>query len=275
MNDNANSHYLDKFNFGKNWSNFINNYLTEEQKAIASQQTLAFLGMKDLSGKTVLDVGSGSGLFSRVFFEAGARAIVSFDCDKESIKCTEKLRATAKNNSANWTILEGSILNNTFIRALGTFDIVYSWGVLHHTGNMWKALNNVASCVNKQGLIYIAIYNKVPGRGINSSAFWKTEKRFFNKTPLLIQHFIIYLYVINFIFNMLIRFNNPIAVIKNRKFSRGMSWYTNIVDWLGGYPYEYASVDEIFYFFYKKNFELINLKSVTTLDCNEFLFRRK
>ena len=140
---------------------------------------------------------------------------------------------------------------------------------------MWKALENTIKCVKEHGCIYIAIYNKVPGRGIYSSYFWQKEKKFFNSMPIFFQMLIIYGYITIRIFSMLIRVQNPIRIIKNRKYPRGMSWYIDAVDWLGGFPYEYAGVDEVFKFFYQKNFELINIKTTTFLDCNEFLFRKK
>ena len=40
------------------------------------------------------------------------------------------------------------------------FDIVYCWGVLHHTGNMWKAIDNSTEFVSDTGLYYISIYVK-------------------------------------------------------------------------------------------------------------------
>jgi 2-polyprenyl-6-hydroxyphenyl methylase/3-demethylubiquinone-9 3-methyltransferase len=55
-----------------------------------------------------------------------------------------------------------------------------------------------------------------------------------------------------------------------------MDWITNIRDWLGGYPYEFATVEEVFKFM-KINFpdfKLANIKTTNTVDANWFLFKR-
>jgi 2-polyprenyl-6-hydroxyphenyl methylase/3-demethylubiquinone-9 3-methyltransferase len=53
-----------------------------------------------------------------------------------------------------------------------------------------------------------------------------------------------------------------------------MSWRIDIKDWLGGYPYEYASVDEVFNFVKRLGFSLENLKCNIGLMNNEYLFKK-
>ena len=83
----------------------------------------------------------------------------SFDYDPESVACTEQLKQRNDPTDIAWTIEPGSVLDPDYLRTLGSWDIVYSWGVLHHTGAMWEALGNVAPLVKPSGLLFISIYN--------------------------------------------------------------------------------------------------------------------
>lgn len=268
------------FSFGKNWSSFIRNYLSRERVNEAKQSLVRFFGLPDLKNKTFIDIGCGSGLYSLAAYQLGASRIISFDADKDSVHCCEYLKQTMGNPS-HWKVSYGSILDKKFISSLGKFDIVYSWGVLHHTGKMWNAIKNSLLLVKPRGLLYIAIYNKCAGFGIypdgrlGSSAFWEKEKRFYSKLPILLQNLIDLLVMGLLVFFYLIRFKNPVKIIVgHKKQFRGMSWRIDIKDWLGGYPYEYASPDEIFNFVKEQGFELINLKYYHGLGNNEYLFKK-
>ncbi|MEW6095317.1 MAG: class I SAM-dependent methyltransferase [bacterium] len=267
------------FDFGKNWQNFIKMYLNDKRIEEAKRSLCEFLEINDLSGKTFLDIGCGSGLFSLAALRLGASKVVSFDVDPFSVKCAEIL-CQQEGSPANWQIFNASILDDSLIKKLSTFDIVYSWGVLHHTGNMWKAIENALSLVNDNGLLYIAIYNKADGLAIypdgrfGPSKFWEFEKKIYSRLPLFLQN-LIDLGVMSFLVRAyLLTFNNPINKIRNHISLRGMSWRIDIKDWLGGYPYEYASVTEIFRFMKSKGFSLINLKNNNGLMNNEYLFKR-
>jgi len=268
------------FNFGKNWQSFIIRYLNEDRINEAKKSLCEFLEVTDLKGKTFLDIGCGSGLFSLAALRLGASKVVSFDVDPFSVKCAETL-CQQENSPHNWKISEGSILDDSLIKEIGTFDIVYSWGVLHHTGNMWQAIENALSLVNDHGLFYLAIYNKADGLGIypdgrfGPSKFWVVEKKIYSKMPFVVQNLIDYGVMSLLIMLYLLTFNNPIKKIRNHsRCFRGMSWRIDIKDWLGGYPYEYASVTEIFRFVKNRGFLLINLKNNNGLMNNEYLFKK-
>lgn len=270
------------FAFGKNWRRFLNRYLNEERIAFTEQSLTQFLGMSSLSGKTFLDVGAGSGLSSLAALRLGASQVISFDLDPDCIACCEELRARA-GNPTHWIIRQGSILDKKFVDSLSPCDIVYSWGVLHHTGDMWKALEQSFSLVKKGGLLFLALYNKADGVAIYpdgrfaSSAFWKIEKRIYASLPLILQNLIDYIAMSLLVISYLLTLRNPVRVIRDHQhyFSKGMSWRINIKDWLGGYPYEYATVAEVFTFVKKRGFLLENLTCNNGLLNNEFLFRRR
>src|SRR5881296_1627768 len=129
-----------RFEFGSNWRKFLA-VLDERRVAEAENSLRRMLDAETLVGKSFLDIGSGSGLFSLAARRMGAR-VFSFDYDTRSVACTRELRRRHFPSDPQWTVAEGSVLDEEYLRSLGPFDIVYSWGVLHHTGNMWKAMGN-------------------------------------------------------------------------------------------------------------------------------------
>ena len=135
-----------RFEFGKNWRSFLDS-LTDDRIAVAEhslREALGLSGPSALLGKTFLDIGSGSGLFSLAARRMGAR-VYSFDYDPVSVACTVELRSRHFPDDSEWTVKEGSVLDPSFLKGLGSFDIVYAYGSLHHTGDMWRALANAAS----------------------------------------------------------------------------------------------------------------------------------
>ncbi len=162
--------------------------------------------------------------------------------------------------------------------SLGSFDVVYSWGVLHHTGKMWDAIDNSAKMVAPGGHYYIALYNKLLTRNGSQSPvhdFWLRVKKLYNAHPLVGKYVLEPLAMAAYLGMVLARLENPITHLKNYKSHRGMSWRTDATDWLGGYPYEFATVEEVFKFVRKKfpNFNLQNLKISGGRGLNWYLFQ--
>ena len=264
----------ERYRFGRNWQRFLQ-YLTEERIVEAEKSLCTMLEMKDLEGKSFLDVGCGSGLFSLAAMRLGAERVHSFDFDPQSVACAQELKGRYFARAHNWTIQQGSVLDSEFLSSLGQFDIVYSWGVLHHTGNMWQALQNVIPSVAIEGRLFIALYND---QGVWSTA-WTGIKKRYNRglvwrllfTPIFASYF-----ALRGVFkDVLFLHRNPFIRFRQYKQSRGMAYTTDLLDWLGGYPFEVAGPDAVFDFFRKKGFELVKLKTAGTgLGNNEFVFVR-
>lgn len=255
-----------RFEFGNNWQSFLST-LTDERIIIAEASIKEMLEIDNLNGKSVIDIGSGSGLFSLAARKLGAQ-IHSFDYDPASVACTQGLRSRYFPNDPNWIVDEGSVLDDKFLKLLGSFDFVYSWGVLHHTGNMWAAIENAASLVKKKGTLFIAIYND-QGR---QSRFWRSVKEsycsgFIGK--MIVSSIFIPYFFLRALLSCVIRRENVFAEYKK---NRGMSITHDWFDWLGGLPFEVATVEEIFRFLRDRGFVLRNIKTNNGLGNNQFVF---
>lgn len=260
-----------RFQFGKNWANFLR--LLDEQRILHAQQSLsAMLEMENLKGKSFLDVGSGSGLSSLAAARLGGTIIHSFDFDPESVECTRQLKRRYFPEFTHWTIEEGSVLDAAYLAARGQFDIVYSWGVLQHTGQMWKALEAVIPSVAPGGRLFIAIFNDQGP----ISRFWKKVKAFYVRgwlTKTLVVSIFIPYFVLRGLAADLVRMKNPFTRYREYSKSRGMSVVRDWFDWLGGYPVEFAKPEEIFDFYRLRGFKLVKLRTCGgSLGNNEFVF---
>lgn len=259
------------FSFGANWRRYLKT-LDEGRIETARRSLADFLGLDSLKDMTFLDVGCGSGLFSYCAHALGAERVVSFDADPESVECCRYLRSKA-GNPKSWEIMKGSVLDADFIDGLGAFDIVYAWGVLHHTGNMKKAVGNTVSAVAADGLLYLALYNRTGG--VAGSETWLKVKRTYSRMPVPGKRLMEGGYIFLFVMSNLIKLRNPVKRIKNHRSMRGMNWFTDLRDWLGGYPYEFASAGEILELVeaLRPSLEPVKVVEEEGYGCNEFLFK--
>jgi 2-polyprenyl-6-hydroxyphenyl methylase/3-demethylubiquinone-9 3-methyltransferase len=256
-----------RFEFGQNWLNFVES-VDESQLVDAKAALRRLLNVETLENESFLDAGCGSGIVSLAALDLNAKAVHSFDYDQNSVAATQSL-INEKNATENWTVEQGSLTDSKYLTKLGNFDTVYSWGVIHHTGAMWQVAEALPGLVKPGGRLVIAIYNDQGP----ISTIWRGIKKTYVKSPTLIQSLIALAY-----------FAPTLAVgtLKNivtkrqlrRKRPRGMSAWHDAVDWVGGYPFEVASREEVIAFFEAKGLSTENVISVGSKQgCNQFVFR--
>lgn len=261
----------ERFEFGKNWSSFLQN-LSENQIQVAESSLAEMIPIKDLTNKTFLDMGCGSGIFSLAAKRLNAQ-VYSVDFDPASVGCANHLKEKFFPEAENWKIQEGSVLDYNYMLGLPKFDIVYSWGVLHHTGNMLLALENITIPVKENGILFIAIYNDQGWK----SKLWLKIKKFYNSSIIgkitVTAIFYSYFASIGFFIDTL-TLNNPTKRYREYKRKRGMSMIHDWKDWLGGLPFEVATPEMVFNFYSTRGFKLEKIKTTNSAGNNQFVFRK-
>jgi SAM-dependent methyltransferase len=250
------------FSFGKNWRSYLD---TVSESAIDNARSTIeeWLGPDGVAGKTVLDIGSGSGIHSLGFYRLGAKEVFSLDVDPYSVESTRLLWQKA-GSPANWRVTEASILDQNFVSSLGKYEIVYSWGVLHHTGSM--AIENASRLVTPGGLFWIALYVKGPMYREHLAL-----KKRYNRHPWWRKKIMVWRYIYHYYIAPRIRERrNPFAW--NETVSRGMNVYHDVIDWLGGLPYEVASKEEVLSFGKERGFTLEKIFETGEQGNNIYLF---
>ena len=254
----------DRFGFGANWRDFVDEALQDEGYRAARAHLSSLLPFAG-SRRSFLDIGCGSGLFLIAALECGFERAHGFDYDPDSVATSRRLieRAGAAEVAS---VARGDVLDRAYLATVGRHPFVYAWGSLHHTGDMWRAIANTIELVDDGGTLVIAIYNRTW-----SSPAWRRIKRFYVRSgPLVRRALVGGVSVVGGAARALYTRTNP---LRQR---RGMSFHHNIVDWVGGYPYEYASPDELRRFVEPRGLELVELRrGPTPIACNELVFRRR
>jgi 2-polyprenyl-3-methyl-5-hydroxy-6-metoxy-1,4-benzoquinol methylase len=265
------------FKFGENWSSYSN--LIDEDRIRSSVEGLQkLLGNGRVSGKRFLDIGCGSGLHSFAALLLGAKEIVATDLDADSVRTTEKVLAKhAAGKSCRVMQISVFDLPAQFLsnQLQPDFDVVYSWGVLHHTGAMGEAISKVAAMVKPGGLFAFALYRKTPYCGL-----WRAEKKWYAKTSLRQQEIARAIYVMLFRLGCFVTGRSFKKYVAEYKKMRGMEFLHDVHDWLGGYPYESISppqVDRLLHelgFSLERRFVRSGLTGVLGSGCDEYVYKK-
>jgi len=253
------------FDFGANWQAFSEKRVNPERLIAATDSLRALLQRDSLAGLTFLDVGCGSGLFSIAACQLGAAKVIGLDINPRSIASSNYNR-TRLTPDAPIDFVELSVLDQARMHGLGAFDLVYAWGSLHHTGAMWAAIETVLGTVRSGGTLVLAIYNRH-----STSPVWRVIKRVYSRLPRWAQLVVAVPFGgVIYLAKLIVTRRNPLEK------QRGMDFWYDVIDWLGGYPYEYATPQEIETFVAARGFALVrSVPAQVPTGCNEFVFGKK
>ena len=264
-----------QFNFGENWREFSHHALTPDRVQQAREDFADLFSGIPLRDRSFLDIGFGQALSLLLATGAGCRSV---GCDINPI-CAEILAENRQRFFPELTnvqipVVVGSILDEAILERLRgltgeagreTYDIVHSWGVLHHTGDMWRGIQHAASLVGPEGHLVLALYAHHW-----SSGTWKVIKWSYVRVPSVVRRlFIALLYPVIYLAKFLVTRRDP------REQKRGMDFYYDVVDWVGGYPYEYVKAEDL-----ARRVEELGFKNTRVIratvptGCNEFVFAR-
>jgi 2-polyprenyl-6-hydroxyphenyl methylase/3-demethylubiquinone-9 3-methyltransferase len=261
------------FDFGANWISFIKG-ISDAQVAEAVRSMKRLFPDGELRGKSFLDIGSGSGLSMLAALKLGANEAIGIDLDEHSVEAARSC-LTRFAPEDTWAVSRASVFDLT-PELFKRFDVVHSWGVLHHTGDMWSALERAAAMVVSDGFLAIAVYRKTA-----SCNFWRKEKYVYSHMPMVVQAPIRWLYQAAFLTGKIGLLQNPFTHLGAYRQKRGMSWTHDVHDWLGGYPYESATPEEVRKKFSALGFRMVREKISPTRaaglfgsGCSEYIARR-
>ncbi len=260
------------FGFGRNWAEYAKN-VREAEIGAAREGVLRLLDAQDITGKSVLDIGCGSGLHSLAMLNLGAAHVTAIDIDLNSVATAQAVLDRFA-GQRNYDVRVHNILAEPL---QGQFDIVYSWGVLHHTGDMAGAISAAQALVKPGGMFVIALYKKTPLCG-----FWKREKKFYTSAPKAIRIVLDMIYAGLYCAALAVSGTNPVRYVRSYKADRGMHFMTDVRDWLGGYPYESIAPEDVdvqmrtagFALEKSLNTQAMKAGGLFGSGCAEYVFRR-
>ena len=262
----------ERFAFGKNWHRFVEANLDEERIGISGSYMMAFLELDELTGKSFLDIGSGSGIHSLAAVRAGANPVISFDYDDDSVAATRAVKEAKQPEADFWKIEQGSVLDSAYMQSLAQYDLVYSWGVLHHTGDQWTAMRNASERVAPGGLFYLALYS-ADVQVDPPPEFWLDVKQRYVTAGTWKRNWMVLWYLWRFAMH-----RNPLRLpallktMKEYRRSRGMSYLTDVRDWIGGWPMQFSHDKDVIELFQAElGFKLVKIKQGEANT--EYLFR--
>jgi ubiquinone/menaquinone biosynthesis C-methylase UbiE len=132
------------------WTEYVPEYEASER------HWALFYAPEEVKGKTVLDAGCGTGIFSTIFARNGAAMVTGIDISPGSLGTAESLKERFGLTNAKFE--QQDMLHLPYPDA--SFDIVWAWGTVHHTTNPPAAITELMRTLKPGGSLFLAIYKK-------------------------------------------------------------------------------------------------------------------
>jgi 2-polyprenyl-3-methyl-5-hydroxy-6-metoxy-1,4-benzoquinol methylase len=261
------------FDFGANWASYAR-LIGQPQIDEAVRGLEKMLPAGAIAGRSFLDIGSGSGLHSLAALRLGAAVVRAIDIDEDSVASTRAV-LTEHARGARWSAEIVSVFDLD-PALLGTFNVVYSWGVLHHTGDMDDAVRKAAAMVGPDGLLALALYRRT-----RLDRLWVAEKRWYAKASSASQARARWVYINAMRIALRLRGRSLKAYRAGYRSFRGMDLEHDVHDWLGGYPYESVMPDDVERLLEPLGFVAESIPEVSLRlgasgsGCDEYVYRRR
>jgi ubiquinone/menaquinone biosynthesis C-methylase UbiE len=153
--------------YGKLWDKYeTDEYIKEAYRIIESRFKNNEFDLSVLKGKTILDMGCGSGRYTIALTKTGAEKVYGIDLGKESIRKAALI--AEKSGIRNIEFDVGSVLDLPYEDNL--FDFIYSNGVLHHTENLEQGINELYRTLKPGGESFLYLY-------ADGGIFWYSRKK--------------------------------------------------------------------------------------------------
>ncbi len=216
------------------WTEYIPEY--EASKAHLE----LFFSDEEIVGREVLDAGCGTGIFTIIFANKGARKVIGIDISEGSLNTGRMLKD--KFELSNVEFRKEDMLNLPFKD--NTFDIVWAWGTIHHTENPYQAMNELIRVLKKNGTFFITLYKKTKLTFIHEiirKILIKTPKKSWTFLSKIMAFF---LWLVVFFFK------------RREKSRKGEKLEELILDWYFVPIRHYFEPQEIKSFLEKRNFKI-------------------
>ena len=254
-----------QFAFGRNWKQFVERSRLSMRGLMSSvREVRQLFGIPSLEGLKILDLGCGSGLSSLAFRLLGAN-VVSADVQEESLEAARRMQSIfspalnpeGQEDTSQWSFAKLSALDAWSLAAFQPVDVVYTWGVLHHTGDVWQAIHNAQLPLAEDGLLIVAVY---------AEEFYDQKdniinmKKFYRNANVNQQEHLDIAIGITWLKPLLHAGKNPFEILRNFSETRGMDFWTDVRDWLGGWPTEFVSTSAMLSFAKRTGLRCINVR---------------
>jgi 2-polyprenyl-6-hydroxyphenyl methylase/3-demethylubiquinone-9 3-methyltransferase len=261
------------FAFGKNWASYAAG--VGDSQLEQARRGLARLLGDDLRNKRFVDVGCGSGVHALAALSLGATEVVAIDIDPDSVATTRALLETHAGGLA-WSAHHASVFELDYA-TLGDFDVAYSWGVLHHTGDMNRAVRCAAKLVRPGGDFALALYRRT-----FFCDLWKAEKKWYAAADMQAQKRAERIYIEAFRAGLAVTGRSLGKYVADYQNERGMDFYHDVRDWLGGWPYESVTAQDVDRLMEPLGFARTRMfgkagvgVGLFGVGCNEYVYKRR